>query len=63
MLGVDVIEHPERGYLLNEINHTLEFNTAAPATGVDIPGILVDYLLQVAKAMKFSPNEQGIFNN
>ena len=50
ILGVDVIEHPERGYLLNEINHSLEFNTAAPTTGVDIPGILVDYLIQVAKS-------------
>ncbi len=49
VLAVDVIEHPERGYLINEINHTLEFHTAQPTTGVDIAGMIVDYTLQVAK--------------
>ncbi len=49
VLGVDVLEHPERGYLLNEINHSVEFHGAAPTTGVDIPGILVEHLLQTAR--------------
>jgi len=49
VLAVDVIEHPERGFLINEINHTLEFNTAQPTSGVDIAGIIVDYLIDVAK--------------
>jgi [lysine-biosynthesis-protein LysW]--L-2-aminoadipate ligase len=48
ILGVDVIEHPERGLVVNEVNHTLEFHTARPTTGVDIPGILVDELLRLA---------------
>ena len=48
VLGVDVIEHPERGLVVNEVNHTLEFHTARPTTGVDIPTILVDELLQLA---------------
>jgi [lysine-biosynthesis-protein LysW]--L-2-aminoadipate ligase len=46
---VDVIEHPQRGYLVNEINHTMEFHTAAPTTGIDIPNVIVDYLLAVAR--------------
>ncbi len=49
VLAVDVIEHPERGYLINEINHTLEFNTAQPTSGIDIAGMIVDYLIDVAK--------------
>jgi len=49
VLAVDVIEHPEKGLLVNEINHTLEFHTAQPTSGVDIAGAIVDYVLHVAK--------------
>ena len=49
VLAVDVLEHPDRGYLINEVNHTLEFHTAQPTSGVDIAGIIVDYVVQVAK--------------
>lgn len=49
VLAVDLIEDPERGLLVNEINHTMEFNTLMPTTGVDIPGMIVDYLVAVAK--------------
>ncbi len=48
ILAVDILEHPERGYLVNEINHTMEFHTAQPTTGVDIAGEIVDYVLQLA---------------
>ena len=48
VLAVDLIEHPQRGLLVNEINHTMEFNTLLPTTGIDIPGMIVDYLLDVA---------------
>ncbi|MFQ5615499.1 MAG: lysine biosynthesis protein LysX [Anaerolineales bacterium] len=46
--GVDLIEHPDKGLILNEINHTFEFHGAQPVTGVNIPGILVEYLIQQA---------------
>ncbi len=49
LLAVDIIEHPERGFQVNEINHTMEFHTAAPTTGIDIPNLIVDYLLAVAR--------------
>lgn len=48
-LAVDLIEHPERGLLVNEINHTMEFHSLMATTGLDIAGILVDYLLAVAR--------------
>ena len=49
VLAVDVLEHPERGYLINEVNHTLEFHTAQPTSGVDIAGMIVDYVISVAR--------------
>ncbi len=49
MLAVDLIEHPEEGLLVNEINHTMEFHTTVPLTGVDLPNLIVDYLLDAAQ--------------
>ncbi len=48
VLAVDVLEDPHRGYLVNEVNHTMEFHTLAPTTGVDIAGVIVDYTLSQA---------------
>jgi [lysine-biosynthesis-protein LysW]--L-2-aminoadipate ligase len=49
VLAVDVIEHPERGYLVNEINHTMEFHTTQPVTGIDIADLMVEYVVGVAR--------------
>jgi len=48
VLAVDVIEHPQRGYLVNEINHTMEFHTVQPLSGIDIGDTIVEYVVQVA---------------
>lgn len=37
LLAVDVLEDPQRGYLVGEINHTMEFRNSSAPTGVDIP--------------------------
>lgn len=47
-LAIDVIEDPDRGYLINEINPTPEFRGSETATGADIPNRIIDYLIQVA---------------
>jgi [lysine-biosynthesis-protein LysW]--L-2-aminoadipate ligase len=47
---VDVLEHPERGLLVNEVNATMEFRNSIAPTGVDIPGRVADYVLAVARA-------------
>jgi [lysine-biosynthesis-protein LysW]--L-2-aminoadipate ligase len=49
VLAVDVIEHTERGDLVNEINHTMEFHTTQPVTGVDIADLMVEYVVGVAR--------------
>jgi [lysine-biosynthesis-protein LysW]--L-2-aminoadipate ligase len=50
VLAVDLIEHPDRGYLVNEINHTMEFHTMQPVSGIDIADEIVSYVIEVAKA-------------
>jgi [lysine-biosynthesis-protein LysW]---L-2-aminoadipate ligase len=54
VLAVDVLEDPQRGYLVNEINHTMEFHTLAPTTHVDIAGIIVDYTILVGNMSPLS---------
>jgi [lysine-biosynthesis-protein LysW]--L-2-aminoadipate ligase len=49
VLAIDVLEDPERGYLINEVNHTMEFHTTVPTTGVDIPGMIVEHTIAVAQ--------------
>ena len=49
VLAVDILEDTQRGYLINEVNHTMEFHTLAPVTGIDIAGVIVDHVLKVAQ--------------
>ncbi|MGQ0600856.1 MAG: lysine biosynthesis protein LysX [Anaerolineales bacterium] len=49
VLAIDLLEDPDRGLLINEVNHTMEFHSTVPATGVDIPGIMIDYVIEVGK--------------
>ncbi|HQV68476.1 MAG TPA: lysine biosynthesis protein LysX [Thermoflexales bacterium] len=45
IVAVDLFEDPERGLLVNEVNHTMEFRNSVPATGVDIPGKMVEWIV------------------
>jgi [lysine-biosynthesis-protein LysW]--L-2-aminoadipate ligase len=49
VLAIDVLEDPDRGFLINEVNHTMEFHSSVPATGVDIPGKVIDYVVEVGR--------------
>ena len=42
VLAVDLVES-NRGLLVVEVNHTMEFRNSVDTTGVDIPGEMVDY--------------------
>jgi [lysine-biosynthesis-protein LysW]--L-2-aminoadipate ligase len=50
ILAIDLVEHPEKGLLVNEVNHTMEFHTLQPISKVDIAGEIVNYVIKVAKA-------------
>ena len=47
-LAVDLVEHPECGLIVNEINHTMEFHTMQPLSGIDIAGEIVEHVVRVA---------------
>ena len=49
VLAVDLVEHPEKGMIVNEINHTMEFHTAQPISGIDIADEIVSYVENIAK--------------
>ncbi len=40
--GVDMMES-ERGLTVHEVNYTTEFRNSVPVTGVDIPGLILDF--------------------
>jgi [lysine-biosynthesis-protein LysW]---L-2-aminoadipate ligase len=49
ILAIDVLEDPQRGLLINEINATMEFRNSIAPTGVDIPHAMLDYVLSGAQ--------------
>jgi [lysine-biosynthesis-protein LysW]---L-2-aminoadipate ligase len=49
VLAVDLVEHPDRGLLVNEINHTMEFHTAQPIGQVDIADEIVQFTINQAE--------------
>lgn len=48
IVAIDLFES-ERGLLVNEVNHTMEFKNSVDTTGVDIPGKMVDYVIKQSK--------------
>lgn len=54
VLAVDLVEHPEKGLLVNEVNHTMEFHTLQPTSGLDIAGEIVEYVLHTALSAQHS---------
>jgi len=48
VVAIDVFETPQ-GLTVNEINATMEFKNSIDTTGVNIPGKIVDHLLEVAR--------------
>jgi [lysine-biosynthesis-protein LysW]--L-2-aminoadipate ligase len=48
VVAVDIFEARDGRLLVSEVNHTPEFRNSIAPTGVDIPGQIVDYVLEVA---------------
>jgi [lysine-biosynthesis-protein LysW]---L-2-aminoadipate ligase len=45
IVAIDVLEDPKRGFLVNEVNHTMEFRNSSIPTGVNIPSEVVTFAL------------------
>ncbi len=48
IVAIDLFE-TNAGYLVNEVNYTMEFKNSIETTGVDIPARIVDYVIRVAE--------------
>ena len=48
ILGVDLMEDKERGYLVHEVNNTVEFKGASAVCKSDIAGAMTDYLVKMS---------------
>ncbi len=48
ILAIDLLES-DRGLLVNEVNATMEFRNSIAPTGVDIPGIVAERVIELAK--------------
>ncbi|AWR97549.1 lysine biosynthesis protein LysX [Acidianus sulfidivorans JP7] len=43
-ISIDILEHPSKGYVINELNDTPEFKGFMLATGINVPEKLVEYI-------------------
>jgi [lysine-biosynthesis-protein LysW]--L-2-aminoadipate ligase len=48
IFGVDLMETPD-GLVVHEVNNTIEFRNTVPATGIDIPSLMLDYLVNLKR--------------
>jgi [lysine-biosynthesis-protein LysW]--L-2-aminoadipate ligase len=44
LLAIDLFE-TGNGLVVNEVNHTMEFRNSIDTTGVNIPALMVEYVL------------------
>ncbi|MBC7810674.1 MAG: lysine biosynthesis protein LysX [Burkholderiales bacterium] len=49
ILAIDLLEAPERGLVVCEVNHTMEFRNSIAPTGVNIPERIALYALEAAQ--------------
>ena len=49
ILGVDVMEDENKGFVIHEINSNVEFRGASQVSQVDIPNSMIEYVLKVFK--------------
>lgn len=47
IVGVDLMESDEKGFTVHEVNNTTEFKNTVRVTGVDIPSLMVEYILHL----------------
>lgn len=45
VLAIDILEDPQRGFVVCEVNHTMEFRNSIDTTGVDIPGRIAQHVV------------------
>jgi [lysine-biosynthesis-protein LysW]---L-2-aminoadipate ligase len=56
ILAIDLFEDEQRGYLVNEINATMEFRNSIAPTGVDIPQEIFEYICSHVRVRAEEPS-------
>ncbi|MBL8164951.1 MAG: lysine biosynthesis protein LysX, partial [Anaerolineae bacterium] len=59
IVAIDVLEDPQRGLVINEVNHTMEFRNSSAPTGVDIAAEVVNYALSTPHPLPPSPQMES----
>ncbi len=49
IVGVDLMESNERGLVVHEVNNTTEYKNTVRVCGVDIPSLMIDYVMKSNK--------------
>lgn len=49
LCAVDLLEDPDRGLLVNEINHSMEFRNSIDTTGINIPGLVARHVVSICE--------------
>lgn len=52
VVAIDLLETQDGRILVNEVNYTMEFRNSIATTGVDIPGKVAEYVIDVARKNK-----------
>jgi [lysine-biosynthesis-protein LysW]--L-2-aminoadipate ligase len=56
VVAIDLLETRDGQLLVNEVNHTMEFRNSIEPTGVDIPGRIIEYAIQVGEGKRQGSN-------
>lgn len=59
VVAVDLLEAPDGSMLVNEVNYTMEFRNSVKPTGVNIPGRIIDYVLQMGEGRRLEIGDLG----
>ena len=49
IVGVDLMESKEKGFVVHEVNNTTEYKNTVRVCGVDIPSLILDYAIKSEK--------------
>ena len=49
IVGVDLMESKNHGLIVHEVNNTTEFKNTVRVTGIDIPSLIIDYMVNLQK--------------
>jgi [lysine-biosynthesis-protein LysW]---L-2-aminoadipate ligase len=49
VVGVDLMESINHGLVVHEVNNTTEFKNTVRVTGVDIPSLIVNHMVNILK--------------